>query len=256
MTAIAHGAPGVKRRPLAFAALAGLLLAATAAKGAERQAVDLELVLLVDASGSIDEAETRLQRQGYAAAVTDPQVLRAVTGGLLRALAVAYVEFAAPGCVSRRAGWTRIGDAESAAAFAAAILAAPRTVCPGGNAIGEAVAAAAAELDANAFDGARKVIDVSGDGPNNRGPAVEPARDAAVAAGITINGLAIMRPGRHYSGPLGEPLDAYYRRAITGGPGSFVMVARGRETFAETILKKLVREIAAAPRPTGRLALH
>ena len=230
--------------PRAFlaAALAGLCIVQPVR--AQPVPVDLELAFVVDASGSIDEAETRLQRQGYADALADPRVLEAIGGGYLRAIAVAYIEFAGWGCERVSVGWTRIGGRADARAFGDSILALPRMPCPGGNAIGDAMALAAASIEGNGFDGTRRVIDVSGDGPNTLGRPVEFARDAAVAAGMTVNGLVIERPTM-------PDLDSYYRAAVTGGPRSFVIVARDRRSFARAILRKMILEIAAAPATGG-----
>ena len=223
-----------------------ILLCAAGAVRAQPQPVDLELAFVVDASGSIDEAETRLQRQGYADALANPRVLGAIGSGFLRAIAVAYIEFAGLSCERVSVGWTRIDGPDSARAFGARILALPRMFCPGGNAITDALTLAAASIRSNAFDGTRKVIDVSGDGPNTLGLPVEIARDAAVAAGMTINGLVIERPSI-------PDLDAYYRAAVTGGPRSFVIVARDRRSFADAILKKMILEIAGR-HPSARQA--
>jgi hypothetical protein len=200
--------------------------------------VDLELAFVVDASGSIDEAETKLQRQGYANALLDPVVLEAIKGGFLGSIAVAYIEFAADGCERLSVPWARIDGREAAAAFGAQILVQPQMFCPGGNAIGDALAFAQASIDSNEFKGARRVIDISGDGPNTLGLSVRPTRDAIVASGMTINGLVIERPEM-------PDLDAYYREAVTGGPGSFVLKAENRLAFADAILRKLILEIAA-----------
>jgi hypothetical protein len=209
------------------------------AAATERTPVDLELAFVVDASGSIDDEEMRLQRQGYADALANPRVLGAVTSGTHQSIVVAYIEFAARGCTTLGVPWTRIHDKASAESVGAAILAVPRKFCPGGNAIGEAVNFAAASIAANEFEGARRVIDVSGDGPNTFAPAVEVARDMALAAGITINGLVIDQPRF-------PDLESYFRRAITGGPGSFVVKAENRRAFGDAILKKLIIEVAGA----------
>ena len=229
--------------------LAAALLAAGAASGASAQsgraAVDLELAFVVDGSGSIDNEEFRLQRQGYADALANPRVLRAITSGFLRAIAVTYIEFAGPGCVWQRVDWTRIGDEASAKAVGARILAAPRDYCAGGNAIGEAVATAAETALGNGFDGTRKVIDVSGDGPDTGGiVTIFEARAAALAHGFTINGLVIERPTM-------PELPEYYRASIAGGPRSFVIEAESRRTFADAILKKLILEIAGRTPAVG-----
>ena len=226
--------------PAVAALLAGLMLAVPAF--AQRTPVDLELAFVVDASGSIDDAEMRLQRRGYADAIANPRVLDAMSGGYLRTVAVAYIEFAADGCERLSVKWTRVNDATAAKLFGDRILAVPRMFCPGGNAIGDAVAFAAGSIQSNGFAGTRRIIDVSGDGPNTIGRPVEWARDAAVAAGMTINGLVIERPGF-------PDLDEYYRQAITGGPRSFVIKAKNRRAFADAILKKLILEIAGPPAP-------
>lgn len=226
-----------------------LLLGFTApAVAADPTPVDLELAFVVDASGSIDEDETKLQRQGYLDALRNSRVLEAVTGGLHNAIAVAYIEFAADGCERLSVPWTRIHDRASAEAFGAKILAQPLMFCPGGNAVGDALAFAATSIEKNAFKGIRRVIDISGDGPNTLGSPVELVRDLIVATGTTINGLVIERP-------FMPDLDAYFRGNVTGGPGSFVIKADSRKTFAQAILKKMILEIAG-DRTTNRAALR
>ena len=228
-----------------FLSILPILLCLALPVHAQRSAVDLELAFVVDASGSIDEAETRLQRRGYADALVNPRVLGAIGGGFLRAIAVAYIEFAGPGCERVTVGWTRVADLDTARTFGERILASPRMFCPGGNAIGDAVALATASIAGNEFDGTRRVIDVSGDGPNTIGLPVEFARDNAIAAGMAINGLVIERPTM-------PDLDAYYRAAVTGGPRSFVIKADDRRSFADAILKKMILEIAGrGERPLG-----
>lgn len=199
--------------------------------------VDVELAFVVDASFSIDEEETRLQRRGYADAIANDRILKSISAGFLRSVALAYIEFAAPGCTRISVPWMRVSDPKSAAAFGAAILAQPKMECPGGNAITEAIVVATTSLDENGFEGTRRIIDVSGDGPNTTFEPVELARDIALAKGITINGLVIERPAM-------PDLPEYYRDAIIGGPRAFVIKAENRRTFADAILKKLILEIA------------
>ena len=225
-----------------FWVVVGFLCVLSLPAAAQRMATDLELAFVVDASGSIDEEETRLQRQGYADALANPRVLSAITSGFLRSIAVAYIEFAGDGCTRLSVPWTRVNDPASAKAFGDKILRLPPLLCPGGNAISEAITFATASIETNAVEGTRRVIDVSGDGPNTLGMPVEFARDQAVLKRITINGLVIERPGY-------PDLDEYFRRAITGGPRSFVIKAKSRRTFAEAILKKMILEIAGAPGP-------
>ena len=240
------------RRKLLASSIAVVLLAApVVAEATESQPVpvDLELAFVVDASGSIDEEETRLQRQGYAGALINPRVQAAISRGILRSIAVAYIEFAADGCERLSVPWMRVGNAAEARDFGNRVLAQPPMYCPGGNAIGDAIALAATSIDSNGFEGTRRVIDVSGDGPNTIGElAVEFARDMAVAKAITVNGLVIERPSM-------PELDLYYREAVTGGPGSFVIKAKDRQSFAKAILKKLILEIAARGGPPRHAAM-
>ena len=210
--------------------------------------VDLELAFVVDASGSIDEAEMTLQRQGYRDALSHPRVQNAIKGGFLRAITVAYIEFAGDGCTQLTVGWTRISDQQSAETFGRRILASDRNFCFGGNTISEALAFAATSIETNEFEGTRRVIDLSGDGPNTIGEPVEDIRDAIVRQRIIINALAIDRPSM-------PELPEYFKQSVTGGPGSFVIKADNRKNFAEAILKKLIREIAdRSPWPEKRRA--
>lgn len=222
--------------PAALGAAAPQGPAPALAQPASDTPVDMALVLAVDASGSIDAADFRLQREGCAEAVTHPAVLAAIRGGMLGRIAVAMVEWGAPGGAETVVPWHAVADAAGAAALARAFRDAPRSR-QSWNAIGDALDHAAALIGACPFEATRAVIDLSGDAPDMRGhrPAPE-ARDAAVAAGITINALAILegRPG----------LEETYARTVIGGPGAFVMAASGREDFARALRAKLVREIA------------
>jgi hypothetical protein len=213
--------------------------------------VDLELVLLADASRSIDEVEVRLQREGYAAAVTHPDVLSAIAGGYERRIAVTYVEWGDETSQEVVVPWTVVKDAESAAAFARELLAAPR-LGQGPNAIGSAIAAAHALIEMNAIEGTRRIIDFSGDSAySGGGVPVAVARKAALEAGIVINGLAIYCEdcsGR----PVGYDLEGAYAELIIGGPGSFVITADANLRFAEAVRRKLLLEIA--DRPPGQEA--
>jgi len=221
-----------------FALITGIALLTSPAEAQRKTSVDLELSFVVDASGSIDQEEMQLQRQGYASALVNPEVLKAIDSGFLRSIAVSYIEFAADGCIWQWLNWVKISDRASAAAAGAKIVAAPREFCSGSNAIGDAVAFATKSTLENSFDGTRKVIDVSGDGPDTTGLiAVEDARADALAKGFTINGLVIERPAM-------PDLPEYYKRSITGGPRSFVIQAKDRRSFADAIVKKLILEIA------------
>ena len=215
--------------------------------------VDLELVLLADASGSIDNDEIRFQRQGYASAITHPEVLGAIAQGYEQRIAITYVEWGMVGSQDVVVPWTIVDGPDSAAAFAAALMETPRRAF-GRNAIGEALAFGQALIESNEVEGYRKVIDLSGDSANSwSGLSIAEARASALAAGIVINGLAILC--RHCSGrPVRYDLEAAFAERIIGGPGSFVISATGDEHFADAVRKKLVLEIAGTSRPDLRLA--
>lgn len=232
--------------------IAALAFAAALAPGLTRaQPVDLLLVLCVDASGSIDPEEFRFQREGYAEAVAHPRVVRAMTDGTRRAAALAFVEWGTPGGARTIVDWQRIHDTASAEAFAARILAAPRSP-QSFNAVGDCIAHAHGLIRASPFPAERGVIDVSGDGPDNRSVIPVPlARDAAVAEGITINALVILKEGSSPAG-RGEYIAEAYRRDVIGGPGAFVITARDYPDFAHAIYNKLIREVAEAIRMVVR----
>ena len=232
-----------------FRLLCGILvvLAALAGHGARAEPVDLELVLAVDCSGSIDMDEFALQIRGYAQALTHPSVLRAIQSGSVGAIAVTYVQWSGPFIQSPVVGWTVIKDEKSAAAFATAMTAAPRRIFGGGTSLSGAIDYAQTLFEGNGFEASRHTIDVSGDGINNSGRRPGDARDDAVRAGTTINGLPILTDF--------PTLDRYYEENVIGGPGAFVMPAKDFATFAQAILGKLIREVAEgaiAPRPSPR----
>jgi hypothetical protein len=229
-------------RPLALALVMAL---PAAAQEGPRERVDLELVLLADASGSIDDDEILLQRQGYAAAMGDPQVLWAIeNGGAEGRIAVAYVEWAAVGSQDVVVDWMVVEDVASARVFGERLMAAPRRAY-GSNAIGAALLKGLDLIVENRFDGWRGVIDFSGDSSwNPMGPTIAHARDAVLGAGVVINGLAILCRPPCSGRPRHEDLEAEYTRQIIGGPGAFVVTADGRESFAQAVRRKLVLEIA------------
>jgi hypothetical protein len=226
------------RRALLGAALAALAIARPAAA---QTAVDLHLVLAVDASGSVDQVRFELQKRGYVAAFRHARVLQAIRSGPSQAIAVTMVQWTGPMMQVPVVGWSLIADEETAAAFAAAIERAPRQLFGGGTSISGAIDHAVTLFPRSPFRGGRRVIDVSGDGSNNRGRPVTLARDEAVAAGVAINGLPILA--------LEPDLDRYYYDSVIGGPGAFVVTAKDYETFADAILKKLITEIASAEVP-------
>ena len=229
-----------------IAAAAVLVLGALDGGAAAAERVDLELVLLADASRSIDNAEVRFQRQGYAAAITHPAIVATIMNGYDRRIAVTYVEWGDESSQEVVVPWTIIDGPESAAAFARALLDRPR-LGYGANAIGSAIAAAHGLIESNQIDGHRKVIDISGDSANSYGgPPIAEARGAALAADITINGLAVLCHRESCSGPpVGYDLAAAFKSFIIGGLGSFVISADGTERFATAVRRKLLLEIAA-----------
>jgi hypothetical protein len=218
---------------------------------AAAEEVELELVLLADASGSIDMDETRFQRGGYAAAITDPQVLSAIAATAYGRIAITYVEWAAMETHDVVVPWTIIDDEESATDFAAALLPPPRRAF-GRNAIGSALLFGKALIEENDIEGWRRVIDFSGDSANNwNGPPIETARAEVLAAGITINGLAVLC--RACNGrPSGPEPETLYEERIIGGNGAFVVTAESADNFAEAVKRKLILEISGTT-PGGPL---
>jgi len=224
-----------------------LCLLAAPARAAD--SVDVALVLVADVSRSIDDSEFQLQKQGYAAAFTDPKVLAAITSGMAGAISVAYVEFAGDDEVRTVIGWTRVSDAASAAQLAARLQAAPRSFW-GHTSISAGLDQAMRLLNEPGAQAPRKVIDVSGDGTNNSGRDASAARDDALAAGIIINGLAIINDHpvsylfAHVQPPGG--LGNWYRENVTGGTGSFVEEVHDFRDFGEALTRKLINEISQA----------
>lgn len=233
---------------LAAAFIAALAFNQPRARAADLP-VDLQLILAVDISGSIDMDEARLQRQGYVAAIMHPRVVNAIRSGAIGRIAVAYVEWAGAELQQTVVPWTLIQDAETAAAFAARLSEAPQRT-GAWTSISGAIDYSAKLFDVSGFESERKVIDVSGDGVNNSGRPIGDARAAALAKDITINGLPIVndKPNR-FGGPTPRDmqLDRYYREQVIGGPGSFLEVADDFNSFGQAILRKLIREIASLP---------
>ena len=209
--------------------------------------VDVALVLVDDVSGSINDDEYKLEKQGYYDAFTNPGVISAIQGGPIGAIAVAFVEFAGEGQIENVVGWTVIHDAQSSRAFAQKLQDAPRSSW-GHTAIGEGVTLAMQDLADSGLQATRRVIDVAGDGTNNSGRPVEDARDEAAKQGIVINGLAIANESdipwlqRHTHPPGG--LGNYYRHSVTAGETSFVLEVHSYQSFTEAVTRKLVQEIA------------
>ncbi len=208
--------------------------------------VDVELVLAVDVSRSMQPAELEIQRRGYAAALTSDAVMGAVGRGLLGRIAVTYVEWAGMGSQRVIVPWTLLETPEDAAWIADQIL-----LNSGGGmrrtSISGALRYGAQAIESNEFQGLRRVIDISGDGPNNSGRAVDDARDAVLAQGITINGLPLMTSDA-LSSRWGIPdLDVYYEACVIGGPGAFLIPVTRWEDFGDAVRRKLVMEIAGQP---------
>ena len=216
----------------------GLFLAIAGAPTSAQERVDLHLVLAVDASGSVSEERFELQRRGYATAFRSPALLRAVQSGQAQAIAVTMVQWTGPAMQVLVVPWTRVGDERSASALAAIIDRVPRQLFGGGTSISGAIDHAMTLFGGSPFTGGRRVIDVSGDGRNNRGRPASEARDDAVRAGASINGLPILA--------IEPDLESFYRDNVIGGPGAFVIPAASFETFGDAILKKLIIEISEA----------
>lgn len=227
----------MRRRTL----LAGLAAAPTRAQSPGP--VDLLLVLAVDVSRSVDEDEARLQREGYRAAIVDPRVVDAITRGMIGAIGVAYVEWAGLEYQRLLLPWTRIASQADAHLWADRLAEAPRASLSW-TSISAAIDFSRRVLAEAPFEATRRVIDVSGDGVNNSGRAVERARDEAVADGIVINGLPIVndRPTFGRAPPI--PLDLYFEASVIGGAGAFMVVAEDFEAFGQAVRRKLIREIA------------
>jgi len=236
---------------LRFCMFAGLAAAAPAAAVAQTPAnVDLELVIAVDVSLSMDLDEQRLQRDGYIAAFRDPEVHKAITSGPNGRIAVSYLEWAGPPSQQVVVPWTLIDGPQAARALAdrleATVITRARMTS-----ISAALASADRLFDASTFKGIRRVVDVSGDGPNNAGRPVVPARDELVGKGIVINGLPIMLKTAASFFDLAD-LDRYYADCVIGGTGAFLVAVKDRGELVTAIRRKLLLEIAA-PEPTARV---
>jgi hypothetical protein len=232
---------GVQRAEWRPGAVAGSLavLAWLAAAPAAAEPVDLELVLAVDTSSSVNYDEFGLQMRGLAEAFRHPAVLQAIEVGAPGGLAVAMLQWSGEASQAPAVDWHVVRDRASAEVFAEAIDLTPRLVIGGATAIGSALAVATAWLEENPYEGTRRAIDVSGDGRTNQGPWTALAREQANAKGIVVNGLAILNE---------EPrLDRYYSAAVIGGPGAFLVTADDFDDFSRAIVRKLVTEIGGQP---------
>ena len=212
--------------------------------------VDLLLVLAADVSNSMEEQKFQLQRSGYAAAFSNSRVLDAIHAGPSSRIAVAFVEWSSILQQKIVIDWTVISNDETARQFGERVMEAPRAFDKNATSISAGIDFAMAQLDRAPYEARRRVIDVSGDGDNNSGRDITAARDAAVAKGITINGLVILTPMQNSSDhghthPPGGLAD-YYRNNVIGGPGAFVIVADNFNSFGNALVKKLIAEIAQA----------
>ncbi len=229
---------------------AGWLLAGVATAA---EPVHLELVLAVDCSSSVNAEEFALQMGGIAAAFEDPEVLTAIEQTGERGIAVALLQWSSAGARAEAIPWTRIRGRADALDFAGRLRGTARLVPGGATAIGNAIDAAVLWILGNGYRGERAIIDVSGDGRSNEGGSPALARAAANAAGITVNGLAILNQ---------EPdLGRYYLAGVVGGPGAFLLTTASFEDFAAAMRRKLYFEIvgapvAKAPGPPGRRPLR
>jgi hypothetical protein len=224
------------------------LLSAAQGARAEEQ-VDLLLVLAADVSRSVDQPKFQLQREGYAAAIADRRVLDAITSGRHRRIALCFVEWSGLSAQRLVVDWTVIDGPDAARKFGDQLLELPRSFAER-TSISGGIDFAMTMLARAPYHAARRTIDVSGDGTNNSGRDVTQARDEAVAAGVTINGLVILsnRPmtwNPEHTNPPGG-LAHYFRQNVIGGAGAFVVVAKDFESFGQAIVRKMIVEIADA----------
>jgi hypothetical protein len=233
----------------ALALVASVLFAPTA-RAAEP--VDMLLVLAADVSRSVTPPKFRLQREGAAAAITHPEVVRAITSGPNRRIALCFVEWATSGQRNVVIDWTVIAGDAHARSFGDRLIETPRSFA-GSTSISDAIDFGVSQLERAPFTSERRVIDISGDGNNVSGRSVIDARDEAVAKNIVINALVILTPLHEsvrpdHTNPPGG-LEKYFQDNVIGGPGAFTVVAEGHESFGRALTKKLIQEIAGFPRP-------
>jgi hypothetical protein len=209
----------------------------------EAPSVDVELVIAVDVSYSMDLDELAVQREGYAQALVSKEFLQALRAGPNAKISLTYFEWSASSDQKIIIPWRVIDGPETADAVADEIL---KTLVRRGSrtSISGAISFAMPLFDQDPNRGLRRVIDISGDGPNNNGPPVAPVREEALGKGIVINGLPIMVKEPSNATTDIDNLDWYYEDCVIGGPGSFVVPIKGQENFKEAIRTKLIREVA------------
>ncbi|AZO25411.1 DUF1194 domain-containing protein [Mesorhizobium sp. M1E.F.Ca.ET.045.02.1.1] len=246
-------APPKRSRPTGCLLVLSLLVSSPcspiAAGGLRKPDVDLELVLAVDVSSSMSLAEQRVQRDGYISAFRHPDLERAIGSGARGAIAVSYLEWAGPKYQRVVLPWTTISSAGDAKRFADALSAKP-IVAEAGTSISGGLLAAAGLLAHSQAAGERRVIDISGDGPNNAGLPVRPIREMLTGLGITINGLPVSLPhegSSSYQSFAPRYLSSYYENCVIGGPGAFVIGIDDLAMFEAVIRRKLLLEIAGLP---------
>jgi hypothetical protein len=233
---------------LLLVAAAAWAALATTAEAAEQ--VDLLLVLAADVSRSVDQPKFQLQREGYAAALSDAHVIGAIRSGPHQRIALCFVEWSGVGAQRVGIDWTKIDGADAARRFGDQLLELPRSFADR-TSISGGIEFAAVQIEHAPYEAARRTIDVSGDGTNNAGRDIQVVRDEVLTKGIVINGIVILtdRPvpwnAEHTNPPGG--LQKYYHDNVVGGPGAFVMLAENFDSFGRTIVKKLIAEIALAP---------
>lgn len=240
-----------KRRAAALLVLCLLIACVTSGRVARAtEEVDLLLVLAADISRSVDAQKFKLQREGYAAALVNPRVVRAIQSGQHGRIAICFVEWSGPFAQAVMVDWTVVATVEDAQSLAEKIRGAPRLFMER-TAIGAAIDFSVKLFDKSGFAAPRRVIDVSGDGTSNAGRDVVASRAEALAQGITINGLVILSevplPSNPWHTHPPGGLLAYYENNVIGGPGAFALAAESFEAFGASITSKLVKEIAALP---------
>lgn len=234
----------MKRRTALVGSLAAAMTGAQTARA--DTAVDLQLVLAVDVSRSIDEVEAELQRRGYLDALNHDKVIGAVLAGEHRRIALIYVEWAGTHYQQIVIDWSLIDSAPAMRRFTEKLAEAPRA-SQSWTAVGAALAYSAQRFENSGYTSKRRVIDISGDGRTNDGPPAETVRDRLVAQGVVINGLPVMMNRTNFGRPPDTQLDRYYEENVIGGAGSFMVVASTFEDFGRAVRSKLIREISALP---------
>lgn len=231
---------------------AGMLAGSSAGAALSGEHVDIALVITTDVSYSVDEDEARFQREGAIAAFRSPEVVKAIQAGPLGRIAVTYIDFSSYSTNKIIAPWHVVHDTASAEAFADLLAIAPRTLGVQ-TSISSGLEMAEHLIDTSGYVATKRVIDVSGDGPNNEGHLVDRVRDEIVAKGMVINGLPIMTPADQFDVYYLPDLDKYYAGCVIGGNGAFIQVAHGFEDLARALRRKLIQEISDAGKSANPL---